>query len=230
MSATARRLAGPGVATLVMLAILIALGTWQVHRLAWKRGLLADIDRAEAAPGVALPPSPPPFLKVRVTGAFHYAETATYGVDVRLTPRGNQIGAQLVTPLFRADGPPVLVDRGWAPTDPPRDIAQPTGEVTVEGYVRLPDTPGLFSPADDPAKRIFYTLDPAKIGAALAVPHVAPFTVVALGGAPSEGYPEPAQGLPRPPNDHLSYALTWYGLAAVLLVIFFLYARKVIFR
>ncbi|HEX3350753.1 MAG TPA: SURF1 family cytochrome oxidase biogenesis protein, partial [Acetobacteraceae bacterium] len=49
-------------------------------------------------------------------------------------------------------------------------------------------------------------------------------------GPPPEDYPDPAQSLPRPPNDHLSYALTWYGLAATLLVVFLLYARKVISR
>ena len=53
-------------------------------------------------------------------------------------------------------------------------------------------------------------------------------TLVALGPAPSQGYPDPAKHLPRPPNDHLQYALTWYGFAATLLVIFFLYARKVL--
>ncbi|HEX3347790.1 MAG TPA: SURF1 family protein, partial [Acetobacteraceae bacterium] len=181
MNPAARRLTGPGAITLVMLAILVALGTWQVHRLAWKDGLLADISRAEAAPGVALPPDPPPFLKVRISGVFHYDQTATYGVELRRTLRGDQLGAQLVTPLFRPDGPPVLVDRGWAPSENPGPIAQPSGAVTVEGYVRPADRPGLFSPADDPAKRVFYTLNPEKIGAALGLDRVAPFTVVALG-------------------------------------------------
>ena len=230
MNATARRLIGPGAITMIMLAILIGLGIWQVHRLAWKRGLLADIARAETAPGVALPAKPGRFLKVHVTGRFHYEQSATYGVELRRTAEGDMLGAQIVTPLFRADGPPILVDRGWAPTDHPVTLAQPAGEVTVEGYVRPSENPGLFSPGDDPAKRVFYTLDTAKIGAALGLGQVAPFTLVALGPPPPQGYPEPATSLPRPPNDHLSYAITWFGLAATLLVIFLLYARKVTAR
>ena len=69
------------------------------------------------------------------------------------------------------------------------------------------------------------TLDPAAIGAALGLASVAPFTLVALGPAPT---PPRARrsALPRPPNDHLSYALTWFGLAACLLVVFVVYVRK----
>ena len=63
----------------------------------------------------------------------------------------------------------------------PRAIALPSGDVTVEGYVRPGDTPGLFSATDDPATRQFYTLDPAAIGAALGLPRVAPFILVAHG-------------------------------------------------
>ncbi len=70
------------------------------------------------------------------------------------------------------------------------------------------------------AARQFYTLDPKAIGAALGVPDPAPFTLVALGPSTAETYPAPAQHLPRPPNNHLSYAITWYGLAVALVVIF----------
>ena len=57
---------------------------------------------------------------------------------------------------------------------------------------------------------------------------VAPFILVAMGPAPPERYPDPARHLPRPPNNHLSYAITWYGLAIALVVIFVLWARKVL--
>jgi surfeit locus 1 family protein len=86
-----------------------------------------------------------------------------------------------------------------------------------------PATAGLFSASDDIKGRRFYTLDPARIGAALGVGPVAPFVLVALG---PPGSPDPARALPRPPNDHLSYALTWFGLAAGLVGVFIAYARK----
>jgi surfeit locus 1 family protein len=147
---------------------------------------------------------------------------------VRETPAGPQLGTQLIVPLERTDGDTVLVERGWVPMSRPRGIALPGGAVTVEGYVRPGDTAGWFSATDSPAARQFYTLDPAAIGAALELPRVAPFILVAVGSPPAERYPDPAQHLPRPPNNHLSYAITWYGLSVALVVIFVLWARKVL--
>ena len=212
----------PSLTTAVMLAMLVALGVWQLHRLQWKTGLLAEIDRAEASAPVPLPAHPLPFTKVSITGHLRTDLSAFYGVDVRDVPGGTAIGAQLVQPLERAGQDPVLVDRGWV-REGQADI--PGGDVTIVGYVRDPATPGLFSPADDVAGRHFYTLDPQKIGAALGLPRVAPFTLVAMGDG---GMPEAASALPRPPNDHLNYALTWFGLAASLLVVFGAYVRKVL--
>ena len=223
----ARRLAVPGVSTLVMLAILLGLGVWQLQRRAWKLGLLAEFARSEAEPAVPLGRDPLPFMKVRVEGHLRDDLAATYGVDVRDTPSGSILGAQLLVPLERPGEPDIIVDRGWIPaTDHP---ASPAGTVAVEGYVRPPDSPGLFSPADDPAKRQFYTLDPARIGAVLGIARVAPFTLVALGPSKSTpDIPDPAHSLPRPPNDHLGYAITWFGLAATLLAVFAAYARRVL--
>jgi surfeit locus 1 family protein len=223
-----RRLLWPGVMAAAMLAVLLGLGTWQVERLHWKQGLLAQIARAEAAASVPLPAGPDPFIKVRVTGRLRDDLAASYGAEVRETPAGPQLGTQLIVPLERADGDAILVDRGWVPQSRPRAIARPNGEVTVEGYVRPGDTPGLFSVTDDPVARQFYTLDPVAIGAALGLPRVEPFIVVAIGPTPPERYPDPARHLPRPPNNHLSYAITWYGLAVALVVIFVLWARKVL--
>ena len=214
--------------TLAMLAVLVGLGVWQVERLAWKTALLDAIDHAEAAPAVPLPSHPAAFAKVRVQGRFRADLRALYGADVRDTAEGPQMGAGLLVPLERRDGPPILVDRGWIPLSRRQAIAMPSGEVSVEGYVRPAVQPGLFSANDDPVRRHFYTLDPAAIGAALGVRDLAPFTLVALGPRPSDLYPEPAHHLPRPPNNHLSYAITWFGLAVALVVVFVVWASKVI--
>jgi len=215
-----RRLLVPGLSTLAMLAVLIGLGTWQVQRLHWKQGLLADIDRAEAAPAIELGATPLAFTKVRATGRFRPNLTATYGAEGRDLLTGPTMGADVLAILDRDNAPSLLVDRGWAPTG-----AQPTpqGEVTVEGYIRLPDPGGLFTPAPDPQGHRFYALDPAPIGQTLGVTNLAPYTLMAMGDAST---PDPVRRLPRPPNDHLGYAITWYSLAAILAVIFGLYARK----
>jgi surfeit locus 1 family protein len=222
-----KRLIVPGLSVIVMLAVLIGLGTWQVERLAWKNALLAAVDAAEQGPAVPLPPDPPAFAKVRAEGRFDPA-TAFYGSEVR-TERGTAIGgAHLLGVLRRADAAPLLVDRGWVPVPGPPPPATGDGPTEVEGYVRPAEPAGLFTPAPDPVARRFYSLDPALIGPALGVPNVAPFVLVALGPPAPAGQPDPARALPRPLNNHLSYALTWYGLAVALLVIFALYVRTIL--
>ena len=214
-----RGLLVPALVAAVMLALLIALGMWQLQRRVWKLGILAQIDAAEVAPPAPLGDHPLPFTKVSVAGTLRTDVHALYGVDVR----ADKQGAQLIEPLERPGQDTILVDRGWVPEGQEGVAAQPG---PVAGYVRLPDKPGTFSPDDDLAARHFYTLDPVKIGAALGLAHVAPFTLVQLGSG--DGLPETATALPRPPNDHLNYALTWFGLAFSLVVVFGFAARKVL--
>ncbi len=219
-----RRLLAPALLTLAMLPILIGLGAWQLERRAWKHAILAGIDAAEARPAVALPASPAQFTKVRAEGTLRNDILALYGAEGRTLASGPAVGGQLVTPLERADGPPLLVFRGWVPALPAPSAPAPA---VVEGYVRLREHPGWFAPDPEPAARRFYTLDPAAIGAALGLPRVAPFVLVAL-GPKGDTLPDPSHTLPRPPDNHLEYALTWFGLALILVVIFTLYARKVL--
>lgn len=214
-----RRLLLPAAVTALALLVLLGLGTWQVERLAWKTDLLARFAAAETGPPQPLTDPPPPFGKVAVTGRFDHAREALVGLEVQ----GTTLGARLVTPLLRADGPPILVDRGWVPFERDRPVSHPDAEVTVTGWIRPGETAGWTSPTDDPVSRRFYTLDPAVIGAALGLPRVAPWVLVSLG--PAEGLPRPSTTLPRPTNNHLGYAITWYGLAAGLLGVFLVWAR-----
>ena len=212
-----------------MLALTLGLGVWQVQRLAWKEALLADIDRGGATPPVPLSTHPEAFRRVVATGRF-LPIAARYGTEVRPVPgSGAAIGSYVLGVLQRTGAPAVLVDRGWAPSDV--QVPPPAGEVEIVGYVRPPDHASWTSVSDRPAAHTFYTLDPAIIGPALGVADVAPFTLVALGDPPSPGvFPEPSVALPRPPNDHLSYAVTWFGLSAALVVVFLVYARQTIMR
>jgi surfeit locus 1 family protein len=238
-----RRLIVPGVMTVVMLVTLVSLGVWQVHRLAWLQGILAQIEQAESSPAMPMvgdptafgptispetaPAMPPAYSKVAATGRFRDDLSALYGAEVRQTPDGVRMGAQLIVPLERKGAETLLVDRGWVPLSRQRPIGMPAGDVTVEGYVRPADRPGPFSAHDDVAMRRFFTLDPAAIGAALGL-KVAPFTLVVLGVQPPDLFPDPARHMPRPPNDHLSYAITWFGLALALAVIFAVWSAKVL--
>jgi surfeit locus 1 family protein len=212
--------------TLAMFIVLVGLGTWQVERLAWKTRVLADIARSEAAAASPLTPTTPPFAKVSVSGHFLYDRPALFGAEVRQLPSGPEMGARQIVPLARDGGDPILVDRGWVPDKRTHPVVQPEGEVTVVGYLHPPEAQGMFSASDDVVERRFYTMDPEAIGAALGLSRVAPFVIVALGSAPTGEWPEPAQHLPRPPNNHLVYAITWYGLAAALVAVFVVWARR----
>lgn len=223
------RLFWPSLTAAVMLAMTTGLGVWQVERLRWKTELLREIDQGEAAPAQRLPASPqspmlPPFTKVRVSGLLRQDLQALYGVDVRDTLAGPVMGAYMVEPLERPGADPVIVNRGWVPMD----RVQPGSPVdaTVEGYVRAPERPGLVSLSDDPAARRFYSLDPAAIAASFGLSRAAPFTLVALGSVPPGVYPEPATAMPRPPNSHLTYAITWFSLSVILVVIFTIFVRQ----
>ena len=223
MTEKGRRLLVPGLTVAIMLLILLGLGTWQVYRLQWKTGVLARIAAAEQAQAVPLGPDPAPYTKVSVTGRFRYDLTASFGAEVRDTKSGPTMGSYQLVPLERDGAPPILVDRGWVADGAKAD--DPDGPVTVSGYIRPSEHTHWFSPADDLADRHFYTLDTGVIALSLGLPEPEPFTLIAL-GSETGAYPAPAQHLPRPPNNHLSYAITWYGLAVALLVIFIVWVRR----
>jgi surfeit locus 1 family protein len=226
-AARTSRLIWPGLMTLVMLVVLLGLGTWQVQRMQWKQRILAEIAQAEASAPRKLPANPAPFDRVQVTGRLRPDLVALFGAEVRTLRTGPEMGARLITVLERAEDHPVLLDRGWVPLKQARSIDQPEGEVTINGFVHPGATASWFSARDDAAGRRFYTLDPAVISRSLGLRHAAPFVIVALGPTPEGGWPDPAKHLPRPPNNHLIYALTWYGFAVTLVVIFLVWARRV---
>jgi surfeit locus 1 family protein len=206
-------------------ALLVWLGNWQVQRLAWKNEILDRIAASEAAgtPDPLIGETPEPYVRVSVIGRFDHVREVSLGVE----PRNGVLGTQLVTPLIRDALPPVLVVRGWVPMDrASARIARPAGEVTIEGWVRFGDKPGFFSAEDEPQARRFYNFDPAAIAAATGLRRVEPFGVVALGRPEQPVLPDPARNLPRPVNNHLGYAITWYGLAGALAYVLYAYWRS----
>ncbi len=144
---------------------------------------------------------------------------------------GVEPGYRVFAPFALDDGGIVLVDRGFLSISQRASDArrrEPAGRMTIVGVLRRPQAKNLFTPADDPASGLFYTSDASAIAAALGLEDVAPFTLE----LDSDASPTPASDqLPRPfgvnvelVNNHLSYAVTWFGLAAATLGGFIFYA------
>jgi len=220
-----RRLIAPGIAAFITFWILIALGVWQLHRLTWKEGILAEIHEAAISAPIPLPEHPTPFEKVSIQGVWIKGKAALYGQEVHDSAIGPISGGELIMPLQRPNGQIVLVDLGWVPESAPAPMQAPPNPA---GYLHAPITRNFLSPNDDPAHGLYYTLDPANIAAGMGLGNVAPFILIAMGPFPPPGStaPEPAQDLPTPPNNHYEYALTWFGFALVLVFEFIFFARK----
>nr|WP_310214694.1 SURF1 family protein [Neorhizobium sp. 2083] len=219
------------VAVLAALVILLSLGTWQVERLHWKEGLLADIAERRAAAPVQLSD----IEAVRKTGGdIEYRRVSVAGTFDHSRERhffatfGGQTGFYVYTPMTLADGRILFVNRGFVPyemKDPKtRTGGELAGQQTVTGYarVRLGKKPSSIVPDNDLAKNIFYwkDLDAMASTTGIDASRVVQFFVDADASAANPGgWPKGGVTQFDLPNSHLQYAVTWYGLAAALVAV-----------
>ncbi len=222
--------------TLAVLALLVGLGVWQLKRLAWKEGLIAEIEtRAKGAPitlqeaiAVAREGRDPSYYRVRVEGSFDHAkERHLYALS-----NDGEPGWHVITPLNSVEGDLVLIDRGFVPDslrDPSsRAAGQLEGDVEVTGLVRLPETPGPFTPDNDPDTNRWFWRDLSGMTYSMfptATMDPAPFFLEAEKSDVPGGWPEGGQTRLELPNNHLQYAITWFLLAGALVVIYLVYVR-----
>jgi surfeit locus 1 family protein len=218
--------------TLVAFAILIGLGVWQIERKAWKEGLIADLTERLAAPPQALPPprdwpaldaARDEYRRVSFTAQFEndkealvFASASGFRPDVADAGPGYWV----FTPARLAAGGIVMVNRGFVPdarkNPQTRAPGEVSGPVTLAGVMRWPDDRRWFTPNDDAARNLWFVRDPAAIAAAKGLASVAPFYVEQESPAPPGGLPQPGRLVVSLPDNHLQYALTWFGLAVVL--------------
>jgi surfeit locus 1 family protein len=217
-------------------AILIGLGVWQIERLHWKLDLLAKIHAGLSAPPVALPVALPAndsshvdaadYRRVHVHGRFandqevRFFTTGEHGLPVY----------HIVTPFDLDTGDKLIVDRGFVPVEPDgTELAKPAqleGARTIVGILREPSAPNMFTPAIDKAKRIVHTRDPQALAAAFGWKNVLPMFMEADAAPNPGGWPKGGQTIVDLPNNHMQYAITWFGLALGLLVVYLAYHRS----
>ncbi|MGQ0674901.1 MAG: SURF1 family protein [Rhodospirillales bacterium] len=222
---------GLTLAYLAALGVLLALGTWQMDRMEWKRALIAERAQRLAVPPLALPaavaePRALDFRRVQAVGRFLNDRELYLGNR----PRRGQPGYHVVTPLVRADGTAVLVNRGWVPLDrklpESRADGQIEGQTAVQGIARAPPAPGWFTPKNQEAANFWFHVDPQAMGRRADLRSVLPVYIEAGSQANKGGLPMGGQTDAALADNHLQYALTWYALAVVLTAIYAFKALK----
>ena len=215
---------GLTLASAIGVAILIALGVWQLQRLTWKESLIANIAALQSAPAAEIGG----LLDARAKGRdVDYTRARLVCPGAATAPflelyalRQGQAGVRLISacPVASSAYHTVLVDRGFIPDSvPARPSVDAAGAapLTVTGILRKPDKPSFVAAQNRPGH--WFTRDVRAMAAALGAPAPAPVFLF----AETATNPELPALVPAPlptdiPNRHLEYALTWFGLAAAL--------------
>jgi len=225
---TFRPYPGLTIACALLFALLCGLGAWQMERLQWKLALIGTVNSHMAAAPLpldqiqAMNRREAQYRRVTLTGRFDHAHEAF----VFTTDAGAPV-YHVLTPFIVDDGRTLMVDRGEVPKekrDPAtRAAGNVMGSTVVTGVWRIPDAPGAFTPAPNPAQRIWYSRDLAGIAAVAHLTLAAPVVIEADATANPGGWPRGGQTVVSFRNQHLSYAVTWFGLAVVLLGVWLAY-------
>lgn len=221
----------PLLATLLMLlgvGILCALGTWQLHRLEWKQGILASMKAEYARNAADIKLSPADLEK-----DFEYTRGTLkgvydYGKNIYVGPRTHDgtPGSYQLTPFELEDGSFILVNRGWVPqswkpADESADVARQV--VNATGLLRKPDQTNPFTPQNNPAKNQWYSINPTQMAAAYNIPSLRPYILYLEVKSTWGDYPVPFPSQePEIPDNHLQYAIFWFAMAGILLAVFYL--------
>jgi surfeit locus 1 family protein len=218
------------VAMIIALVILLSLGAWQLQRLDEKNAFLAGLAReAKEQPGTNWD-AVPDFGRAVLTGEFVAGSQAYVRATLPASSNSGGLGLYVMAALKLPDGRAVLVNRGFIPTGfdgRPPVVALPDGPVRVVGFRRAPEPRQWFAAADEPARRIFAVRDPRVIGPAINIRAEPSFLEAERSGPETRasGTIEPlgvdaAELIGNIPNNHLQYALTWFGIAATLVGVY----------
>ncbi|MEA2886275.1 MAG: hypothetical protein QOD11_635 [Bradyrhizobium sp.] len=238
-----RGIAGLGIFTLLTLALLIGLGVWQLQRRVEKHALIAQLtERLAATPEMlppraqwsALTPAQDEFRRVRFSATYEQRPDAmVYSSGSAIRDDVSGPGTWAFLPARLPGGETVVINTGFV-QNTRQDRAQQdravarlvTGApVTLTGYIRFPESAGALTPRENIAKRLWFTRDHLAIARGLGWGEVAPFYIDLESPAPESGIPKPGPLEVHLKDDHLQYAITWFGLAAVVLIAFAVWVR-----
>ncbi len=240
MSGARRGILEPTIFAIVGIAILVGLGLWQLDRKTWKENLIAAMsERLARAPAdlpprdrwARLTPERDEFARVGFPAEFLPGEEAlVYSAGSAFRPDVKGPGYWVFAPARLAGGSIVIVDRGFVPLErkDPAGRAQGAarGSVDIVGIVRWPETRGLFTPADDPKDNVWYLRDIAAIAAAKNWATAAPFYIDQESPVPPGGLPLSGKLQVNLPDNHLQYAITWFGLALALAGVYLVWVAR----
>jgi len=228
---------GPAIAVAVVFLALLGLGKWQLDRKVWKEALIATLtERLTAAPSAlpsrerwgSLDPAADEYRRVRFAAELSASEEAlvfTSGSAFR--PDVSGPGYWIFAPAKLPDGGVVVVNRGFVPEGRQGEPRRNVGALTeMVGALRWPEQAGFFMPAAEEAHNLWFVRDQVAIAKAKNWGEVAPFFIELESPVPPGGLPIPGALQVSLPNDHLQYAITWFGLAAVLAVSFGFWLRS----
>ena len=239
-----RKLIIPAIAAAIALFILLNLGFWQLNRLEWKENLIRQVEAGVSKPAEkALPPESwnslseqDDYRHVSVTGEFLDGTTFYYTALSNPVGIAGGPGVMVYAPFRTTDGWIVLVNRGFLPqglAQAPKQSAlePPQGRMELTGLLRLSEKPNWTTPATDKADRIWFARDTQAMAEILVAgsSDLAPYSIdLDAAFTPESGLPQAGETIVRFKNDHLGYALTWFGLAATLIGVFLTYAITVL--
>ncbi len=207
---------------------LVGLGTWQIERKAWKEALIEALAERTNAQPVPLPaaerwpmldPAQDEFRRVAFAATIApEREALVYSSGSSVRPDVSGPGYWVFAPAELVGGGTVMVIRGFLPEGQQdrKTHVPPTGRLELVGALRWPEPRSWFAPNDDPAHSLWFVRD--HLAMAQAWGKVAPFYLdleTSTGPLPRAGRLTPTLR-----NEHLQYALTWYGLAIVLAAVF----------
>ena len=221
----------PSIFSIIVFTVLFSFGTWQVKRLFWKEALIERyITQSQSNP--IKNPSKLDFSNINEFKSIELSGSFLHKDEIYITGKtyeGNA-GFHVITPFNLSDNKIILINRGWVSESyrnpEKRKFSLVEGQILLKGIIRYPQKKGYFVPENDGKNGFWFTIKPIEIINFLNLTSnkvINNYYIDALRQGEKLTLPIGVTGKPKLRNQHLSYAVTWYGLALSLLFVYFSY-------